>query len=208
MLLRGEDLERLVFLLPHLVDLEDEVGLVVAHFRLVRLEQEHRRRRIFVFGARLVAHGLRHHAGFLREMRGVGMIEIVGVLERVGEHEGRIGLAIDVDHAVEMLLGELERIVAAIEELDLGAEQGGGAFGLVLAAGLHLFQRRARLLPGELAFAALAERQADDLDPVAALGVQRDGAARAPDEIARMGGDDEPGLLFRHETTPFSVRAL
>ncbi len=101
-----------------------------------------------------------------------------------------------------MLLGELERIVAAIEELDVGAEQRGGAFGLVLAAGLDLLQRGARLLPGELAFAALAERQADDLDPVAALGVQRDGAARAPDEIAGMGGDDKsgflPGLLFRH----------
>ncbi len=122
-LLRGENLERLVFLLPHLVDLQDEVGLVVAHFRLVRLEQKHRRRRIFVLGARLVTHGLRHHARFLREMRGVGMIEIVRVFQRVAEHEGRIELAIDVDHAVEMLLVELERIVAAIEELDLGAEQ-------------------------------------------------------------------------------------
>ena len=28
--------------------------------------------------------------------------------------------------------------------------------------------------------------------------MQRDGAAGAPDEIARMGGDDEPGLLIRH----------
>src|SRR5665811_1282256 len=82
------------------------------------------------------------------------------------------------------------------------AEQAGGALGLVLAAGLDLRQRGARLLPGELAFAALAERQAHDLDPVAALGVQRDGAARAPDEVARMGGDDKSRvlsrLLFRH----------
>ena len=109
-----------------------------------------------------------------------------------------MSLAIDVDHAVEMPLVEFERIVAAVEELDLGAEQGGGALGLVLAAGFHRFERGARLLPGELALAALAEGHADDFHLVAALGVQRDGAARAPDEIARVGGDDEPGLLFRH----------
>ena len=103
MLLRREDLEGLVFGFPHLIDLEDEIGLEVAHFRLVRLEQIDRWRRIFVLGARLVAHGLRHHARLLREMGGGRVIEIVGVLERVGEHEGRIELAVDVDHAVEML---------------------------------------------------------------------------------------------------------
>ena len=102
-------------------------------------------------------------------MRGVGMIEIVGVFQRVAEHEGRIELAVDVDRAVEMLLVELERIVAAVEELDLGAEQGGGALGLVPAAGLDLLQRRARLLPGELALAALAIGQADDFDAVSLL---------------------------------------
>ena len=115
-LLRGQDLEGFVFLLPHFVDLEDQVGLVVAHLRLMRFEQEHRRRRIFVLRARLVAHGLRHHARLLREMRGVGVIEIIRVLERVAEHEGRIELAVDVDHAVEVPLVELERIVVKEEE--------------------------------------------------------------------------------------------
>src|ERR1039457_5940501 len=106
-----------------------------------------------------------------------------------------------------MLFVELERVVAAIEELDFGAQQVSGAFGLVLAAGLHGFERGAWLLPGELAFAALAERQAGDFHFVTALGVQRDGAARAPDEIARMGRDDKSSLLFRHELrAPFSVR--
>lgn len=55
-------------------------------------------------------------------MRRVGMVEIVGVFQRVRQHEARIELAVDVDHAVEMRLGELQRIVAAVEELDLGAE--------------------------------------------------------------------------------------
>ena len=119
-----------------------------------------------------------------------------------------MSLAVDVDHAVEVPLVELERIVAAVEELDLGAEQFGGALGLVLAAGFDLLQRGAGFLPGELALAALAEGQADDLDAVAALGVQRDGAARAPDEIAGMGGDDEPGFLFGHEHSLFRAGSL
>ena len=130
----------------------------------MRLEQEYRRRRIFVFGAGLVAHRLRDHAGLLREMGGVRMIEIVRILERVREHERWVEFAVDIDHAVEMRFVELERIVAAIEELDLGAEQGGGAFGLVLAAGFDFLKRRAGFLPGELAFAAFAIGQADDFD--------------------------------------------
>ena len=118
------------------------------------------------------------------------MIEIIGIFQRMRQHEGRIELAVDVDHPVEMRLVELQRIVAAVEELDLRAEHPGRALGFVLASCLHGRHRRARLLPGELAFAALAIGQADDLHAIAALGVQRDRASRAPDEIAGMGGDN------------------
>src|SRR6185437_9826447 len=142
-LLRGEDLERLVLGLPDIIDLEDEIWLVVALLGLVRLEQIDRRRRILVLGARLVAHRLCDDARFLREVRGVRMIEIVRVLQRVREHESRIGLPVDVDHAVEVRFGELERIVAAVEELDLGAQKRRGPLRLVLAARLHLLHRRA-----------------------------------------------------------------
>ena len=119
------------------------------------------------------------------------MVEIVRVGERMREHEGRIEFAIDVDHAVEMLLVQFQRIVAAVEELDLSAEQVGGALGLILAAGLHALERRAFFLPGELAFAALAEGEAHNLHAIAVLDMQCDRAAGAPDEIAGMGGDDE-----------------
>ena len=64
------------------------------------------------------------------------------------------------------------------------------------------------LLPGELAFAALAERQTRDLHVVAALGVQRDRPAGAPDEIARMGGDHEPGFLLIGHLTQNSILNL
>ena len=40
-----------------------------------------------------MAHRLRHHAGLLREMRGVRMIEIIRVLERVGLTEAAKGFA-------------------------------------------------------------------------------------------------------------------
>ncbi len=153
---------------------------------LVRLEQVDRRRGIFVLRAGFVAHRLRHHAGLLREMRGIRMVEIVGVFQRVSQHERGILLAVDIDHAVEMLFVELERIVAAVEELDLGAED----------RRLDAVERCALFLPRELAFAALAERQADDLDAIALPDVQRDGAAGAPDEIAGMRGDDESGFCF------------
>ena len=104
-------------------------------------------------------------------MSGVGVIEIVRVLERVGEHEGRIGLTVDVDHSVKMRIGRLERVIAGVEELDLGAQQLGRPLGLVLAPGLDLFERGALLLPGELALAALTVRQAHDLDAIAFFGV-------------------------------------
>ena len=114
------------------------------------------------------------------------MVDIVGIFQRMRQHEARIEFAIDVDQPLHMRVGQAQRIIAGIEEFDLGAERGCGALRLVLAAGLDLFQRHARLLPGELGFPALAERQADDLDAVALFGVKRDRAAGAPDEISGM----------------------
>src|SRR6476620_8782181 len=71
-------------------------------------------------------------------------------------HEGRVDLAIDVDHAIEMALVELQRVVAAVEEFDLCAEEFRCALGLVFAAGFYFFQCGARLFPGKLAFPAFA----------------------------------------------------
>src|SRR5204863_1850583 len=66
--------------------------------------------------------------------------------------------------------------------------------GLVATPGLDGGQRRTRLLPGELALAAFAVGQANDLDAKTPLGVQRDRAAGAPDEIPGMGRYDKSGL--------------
>ena len=186
MLLRRENFKRLALDIPDFVDVEDDLRLEIAHLRLMRLKQKHRRRRIAVIGLRLVAHSLRDDARLL----GVGcrrrMIDIVGIFQRMREHEARVEFAINVDQPLHMRVGEAQRIIAGIEKFDLGAERCCGALRFVLAAGLDLFQRHARLLPGELGFPALAEGQADDLHAVSLSGVKRDGAAGAPDEISRM----------------------
>ncbi len=128
-------------------------------------------------------------------MRGSGMIEVVRVVQRVREDERRVQLTEDIDRAVEHLGRMAQRIVAAVEELDLCAQDSGGLLGFCLPAGLHLGERDALLLPGELALAALTVGHAHDLHAVAALCVQRDGTARPPYEIAWVGGDDEAGFL-------------
>src|SRR5262245_14076539 len=194
MFLGCEYLERLVLLLPHLVDLQNEIGLVIAHFGLVRLEQKYRRSRILVFCIRLVPHRLSDHSRLLYEVRGVWVVKVVGVLKGVSEHKGRAKFPIDIDHAVEMRFIQLERIVAAVEEFDFRPEKLCGPFRFVPAAGLYLFKRGARLFPSELALSTFAIRQADNLDAVTPLGVQGDRAAGAPNKIAGMSSDDEPGL--------------
>ena len=104
----------------------------------------------------------------------------------MGEHEGRIELAIDIDHAIEVRFAQAQRIVAGVEEFDFRPEHLRRPLRFVATACLDLVQRRASLLPGELAFAALTKRKAHDLDAITFFDVQRDRATGAPDEIAGM----------------------
>ncbi len=131
MFLRRENFKRPALDIPDLVDVEDDLRLEIAHLRLVRLEQEDRRRAVAVVGLRLVTHCLGHDARFLGIGRRRGMIDVVGIFQRMRQHKARIEFAIDIDQALLMCLGEAQRIVAGIEELDLRAERGGGPFRLV-----------------------------------------------------------------------------
>src|SRR5258706_10747209 len=133
-----------------------------------------------------MAHGLGYDPRLLRIGGRRRMIDVIWILQRMREHEARVELAINVDQPVHMRLVKAQRIVAGIEELDLGAERRGGALRLVAAAGLDLVERHTRLFPGKLGFAALAERQAHDLDAITLFGVKRDGTAGAPNEISRV----------------------
>jgi hypothetical protein len=106
-----------------------------------------------------------------------------------------------------MAFVELQRIVAAVEEFDLGAEQFCGAFGLVFAAAFY-FSNVAPVLSEQTGSLPFAIGHADDFDPISAFGMQGDRSAGTPNEIAGMGRDDEPGLLIRHATTPFTYRLV
>ena len=128
-------------------------------------------------------------------MRGYRMIEVVGVLESMRQHERGPQLTVDVDRTIEHLRRHAQGIVAGVEELDLGTEDLRSALSLVAASGLYFIERHTGLFPGELAFATLAERQTHDLHPVALTRMQRDGATRAPYEIPGMSGDDQSGFL-------------
>ena len=80
-----------------------------------------------------MAGGLRDDARLLGQMRRERMVEIVRVGQRVGEHEGGLHLAVDVDQPVEHFRRAAQRIVARVEEFDLRAEDRGGTLGLVAA---------------------------------------------------------------------------
>jgi hypothetical protein len=86
------------------------------------------------------------------------------------------------------------RIITGVEIFDLGTENFGGARRFVLALRFHIVELHARLFPGELAFAALAEGEAENFHAIALVGVECDRAACAPDEIAGVSRDHERGF--------------
>src|SRR5205809_1100443 len=100
------------------------------------------------------------------------------------------------------------RNTAGVEKFEFRTQHLRRALRLVAPSGLELLHRRARLLPGELAFAALAERQAGDLDAITFLGVQRDRAARAPDEIAGVRRDHQARFASVAHDRDFLLRLL
>ncbi|MNY40579.1 hypothetical protein D3C86_1753310 [compost metagenome] len=126
-------------------------------------------------------------------MCGERMVEVVDVLARVAHHQFGTDVAVDVGQTQQRLVGHAQGIVAEVEALQRATEDLGGALRLFMTGGLHAVHRHARLAPHLGRFAALAERQADDAHVVAALRVERDGAAGAPDEVSRVGADNQNG---------------
>ncbi len=115
----------------------------------------------------------------------------MGIERRVGEHEFRLVQAEFGHHFVNRLVGGFEGIVAGIEEADFGAEDLGGTRGFGAANFFDALNGHAGLLPGSLAFTALAIREAEDADLIAARGVQGDCAAGPPDKIGCVRADYE-----------------
>jgi hypothetical protein len=168
----------------------------------MRLKQKDGRRGIAVVGLRLVAHGLRDDTRLLGVSSGRRVIDIVGIFQRMRQHEARIEFAVNVDQPLHMRIRQAQRVIAGVKELDLGPECGRGTLRLIPATRLDLLERHARLFPGELGFPALAEGEANDLDAIAAFGVKRDGPACPPDEIAGMCRNHQTCLCHRLSSQP------
>ena len=80
---------------------------------------------------------LRDDARVLGEIGRRGMVVVVDVLLGVGEHEGGMDRAVDVDQAEQRVLRQIKRIVAEVPELDVGdAELLGRGLGLLAALAL------------------------------------------------------------------------
>src|SRR5690606_9881453 len=89
-------------------------------------------------------------------------------------------------------------IIAAVEEFNLGPKDRSSSLCFVTPPCLDLLHRDSCFLPSELAFTALTVRHANNFHPITVLCVERDGAAGAPDEIARVSRDDKAGFLHGH----------
>lgn len=119
-------------------------------------------------------------------MGGERVVEIVGILERVGQREGGLERPVEIGQAIDDLVVDAHGIVAEVPELDLGAENARRLLRLGAPDALDLVERHFALAPKLGQLAALAIGQAHDDDAIATLGVQCDRAAGAPDEIRRM----------------------
>jgi hypothetical protein len=172
------------------------LGREVALLGLVRLEEEDRRGAddVVLAGVPAVgvrdADGLGEHAGLERHARRGRMVAVVRVAQGVRQHDRGLHAPVEVDEARDGLARLDERVVAEVEELDLGTESGCRGLGLVAADGLDLIERPA-LEPLARGFAALAVGQAGHHGAVAAEGRGGDRAARSPDEVPGVGADDE-----------------
>src|SRR5579862_2330711 len=140
MFLRGHDLERRELLLPNWRNVEKNLRLPFALFGLMRLEEEYVRRSDDGQG-RLMPVSLRDNSSFLCDVRGERMIEVIGILMRMGEDEIRPDLAIKHGQFEDGFVGDTQWIVAQIEKDHFGAEDFRGTQRFVLAIRFDFFER-------------------------------------------------------------------
>jgi hypothetical protein len=200
MLLRLHFLEGGVFFLPDRSDVEKHLRFPFALLGLMRLEEENRGRADDRDGG-IVSMGLRDDARVLNEMSGERMIEIVGIVKRMGEDELGANFSVEGSEFEEHLIVDAHRVIADVEEDGVGTQDFCGAPGFRSSRGFDGVESHARLAPESCGFAAFAKRETDDGDGPAALGVERDGSAGAPDKVRGMSADNQCRFAFGHDDT-------
>ena len=148
--------------------------------------------------------GLGDHTAFKGDLRGIGVIGVIGVDLGVTEHEIRLHGSDHINQLVFVVAGQFQRVVAEIKKLDVVHIQGGGrSLGLDPPLGFYPLQGHAVLLPQLCTFAPFAVRKTDHGDVIALFLVQGDGPAAAPDEISGMGRNNQGRFLISHRITSF-----
>ncbi|MNS93525.1 hypothetical protein D3C72_1277040 [compost metagenome] len=190
MFLTGHALDGRILLVPDRGDVQQHIGAPFALLGLVRLEAVDRRC-TDNFLARPEAFGLGDDARLLRQVHGQRVIVIVRVFLRVAEDELGLDATKHIRQAKQGFLVGTHRVVADVEELDAGTQDIGRRQGLLAPGVFDFFFTHLALAPQLGGLTALTEGQADDVHGITLLRVQRDGTARTPDEIGRVGADDQ-----------------
>jgi hypothetical protein len=116
------------------------------------------------------------------------MIEVVGIAERVRQHEGR-PMSRQMSWVKTTCSGT--RIGQSLMPKNQRRTENRRRFDLLPPLGLHALERRARQPPRLRGFAALAEREAHDGDSVSTRCVEGNGSPGAPHEVCGVGADHE-----------------
>ncbi|MNR14349.1 hypothetical protein D3C85_1308210 [compost metagenome] len=111
------------------------------------------------------------------------MIVVVGVFDRVAENEFRLHATKHIGQAKQRFFVGPHRVVADVEELHARAKDLRCGFRLVATCGFDLVFRHLAFAPELGRLTSLSIGKAHDVNGVTLLGMQRDGATSAPDEV-------------------------
>ncbi|MNH22772.1 hypothetical protein D3C79_826430 [compost metagenome] len=190
MFLPGHALNRSVFLVPYIGDVQEHIRAPLTLFGLMRLEGIDRGCPDNLL-ARSVTFCLGDDPRFLSEVHCQRVVVVVRVLQRVAEYERRLDAAHDIGQAEQRVLVSPHGVIPNVEKLHTCAKYFGCSHRLLLASSFHLALTHVALSPKLCRLAPLAVGQANDVHVVTLLGVQRDGATCTPYKIGRMGADNQ-----------------
>jgi hypothetical protein len=155
------------------------------------------RRRTDDFLTWLVAFGLGNDPCFLGQVGGQRMIVVVGVLERMAQHEFGLHSTKHVREAEQGVLVGAHRVIADVEKFDAGAQNVRSRLSFLATSRLDLVFSHFRALAPQLGrLPAFAERQANDMHGVTLGRVQGNGATGTPDKIGGVSTDYQGGFAI------------
>ncbi len=119
------------------------------------------------------------------------VVGVEGIERRVRQHEARRQLAQEVGQPLHRRRVQHQRIVPEVEAAEARAQRVGGLLSLAVADLLDALLGLPLFLPELARLPTLPVGKGDHLDVCARLGRQRDGAGGTPDEVGRVGADDD-----------------